>query len=134
MDFDFIDDGTGPALLFLPGSFSAYAAWKGVQKALKGTYRLVTTSLPGYGDTPEIRDATTDNIERVTDFVAEVVARSGAPVHMVGHSYGGLVIYASVLSGKVTPESIVTFEGNPVFSRHTGGPFPWAPDHFTLLG
>jgi pimeloyl-ACP methyl ester carboxylesterase len=133
MKYDFIDSGTGPALLFLPGSFSSHTAWKGVQKALRGNYRMVTTSLPGYGGTPEIRSDTDDYIELATDFVAEVVARIGGPVHMIGHSYGGLSIYASVLSGKVKPESIVTFEGNPVFSKRAEGSFSWTQNLLSMF-
>ena len=125
MKFDFFETGTGPALLFLPGSFSTHAAWRAVQNELNGEYRMITTSLPGYGGTPEIRDDKTNNMELVTDFVAEVVARIEEPVHLIGHSYGGMNAYAATLCGKVNPKSIVTFEGNPIFSKHPAKPFAW---------
>lgn len=126
MEFDFTDTGTGPAVLFLPGSYSSHSAWRGVQKALNGSYRTISTSLPGYGDTPEIRPIDVKDVALITDFVAEVVEKVGEPVHMVGHSFGGLSLYASVLAGKVKPLSIVTFEGNPVFCRTGDDPFHWA--------
>ncbi|MGB0504769.1 MAG: alpha/beta fold hydrolase [Pikeienuella sp.] len=130
MDFDFFESGTGdgPALLFIPGSYSAHTAWRAVQASLTGSYRMITTSLPGYGGTPEIRDDRIDDLSAVTDFIAEVVARVGEPVHMIGHSYGGMNIYASVLTGAVSPESIVTFEGNPIYSRHADTPYPWVQE------
>lgn len=128
MEFDFIDAGTGPALLFLPGSYSSHSAWRGMQTALKGSYRTITTSLPGYGATPEIRTGDAGDIDLITDFVAEVVHRVGEPVHLIGHSYGGLAVYASVISNKVKPLSIVTFEGNPVYCRNGTTPFPWSQD------
>ncbi len=128
VDFDFVDTGTGPAILFLPGSYSSHSAWRGVQKALKGSYRTILTSLPGYGDTPEIRAGDDGDLGLTTDFVTEVVERVGEPVHLVGHSFGGLCVYASVLSGKVKPLSIITFEGNPVYCRNGGAPFSWAID------
>ena len=69
MDFDFEDTGTGPVLLFLPGSYSNYAAWKGIQKALKSSCRMISTSLPGYGGSKEIRGDTVQDITLMADFV-----------------------------------------------------------------
>ena len=133
MAFDFIEQGQGPALLFLPGSYSSHAAWRGVQKALQGSYRLISTSLPGYGGTVEFRDLSTRDMTTMTDFVARVVDRAGEPVHLVGHSYGGLTLLASVLSQKVKPLSLITFEGNPIFSRRGNGAFAWAGDVDDML-
>lgn len=128
MDFDFVDTGTGPVLLFLPGSYSTHAGWKGIQKVLKGSYRLVSTSLPGYGGSIEIRSVAVNDMSLMTDFVAKVIDHIGEPVHLIGHSYGGLTTFASVLAGKASPLSIITFEGNPVFSQTNDGEFPWAGD------
>jgi len=125
MAYDYTESGDGPALLFIPGSYSTQAAWKGVLRALSGSYRTITTSLPGYGGTPERRGGDVGNMDEMTDFVAEVVTRVGEPVHLVGHSYGGLTTYASVMSGKVTALSLVTFEGNPIYAQHPDGPFAW---------
>ena len=125
MEFDFTDTGTGPALLFLPGSYSSQAAWKGVQKALQGSYRLISTSLPGYGATPEVRGDDVRDTDLMTSFVAQVVRHIGEPVHLVGHSWGGLVAFAATLGGKIAPLSLITFEANPVFSRPSEGAFPW---------
>jgi len=123
--FDFQDSGTGPALLFLPGSYSTHAAWKGVQAALQGNYRLISTSLPGYGGSTEVRPQTVFDTALMTDFVARVVDLIGEPVHLIGHSWGGLVAYATMLGQTVTPLSLITFEGNPVFSRDGDSDFPW---------
>ena len=62
MTFEFEERGEGPALLFIPGSYSNGAAWRGIQKALQGSYRMITTSLPGYGRTVEIRNKTTSDM------------------------------------------------------------------------
>ena len=126
MDFELEDTGTGPVLLFLPGSYSNPAAWKGVQRSLKGSYRLVTTSLPGYGGSKEVRGESVTDMSLMSNFVAEVVAHIGEPVHLISHSYGGLTAFAAVLSGKVSPLSLVTFEANPIYSRLDDGDFPWA--------
>lgn len=125
MTFEFEERGEGPALLFIPGSYSNGAAWRGIQKALQGSYRMITTSLPGYGRTAEIRNETVSDMTEMSDFVAMVVDRVGEPVHIIGHSYGGLAIFAAILSGKIAPESIITFEANPVYSQPVQGDFHW---------
>jgi pimeloyl-ACP methyl ester carboxylesterase len=125
LEFDFVESGQGPTLLFLPGSYSNHAGWRGVQNALTGSYRLITTSLPGYGATKEIRAENVCNMNLMADFVARVVEKTGEPVHLVGHSYGGLTAFASVLLGRVKPLSLITFEGNPIYAKPEIGQFEW---------
>ena len=125
MQIDISDTGTGPALLFLPGSYSTKDAWKGVQAALQGTYRLISISLPGYGTTPEVRPETVSNMHLMQEFVADVIGQIGVPVHLLGHSFGGLTTLASTLSKSVSPLSIITFEGNPIYSKPIHGRFAW---------
>ncbi len=128
MNFDFDDNGTGPLLLFVPGSYSTCSAWKGIQQALRGTYRTVSISLPGYGGSDEVRSDDVADMSLMSDFLAHVVDHIGEGVHLVGHSFGGLTAFASVLSGKVSPLSVITFEGNPVFSQLDDGEFAWRAD------
>lgn len=46
-------------------------------------------------------------------------------MHLVGHSYGGFNAFAATLTCKVAPLSLVTFEGNPIYSRQGTRPFDW---------
>ncbi|NNE21266.1 MAG: alpha/beta hydrolase [Rhizobiales bacterium] len=111
---DFVETGTGPAVLFVPGSFAAPPAWRGVQKMLPQTYRFVATSICGYGGTAETR--TDDDLDMEHQFkVLEAVAeRIGEPFHLVGHSFGGAISLASALNGTMDILSITTFEANPL--------------------
>ncbi len=133
LEVDISDTGTGPALLFLPGSFSTKEAWGRVLAALDGQYRLISVSLPGYGKTPEIRpDAVTD-MKMMQNFVARIVQQIGEPVHLVGHSYGGLNTFAATLSGAVAPLSLITFEANPIYSLPDAGSFEWLDRAVSLV-
>lgn len=38
----------------------------------------------------------------------------GGPVHLVGHSMGGMIFFANAMAGRVEVSSIDTFEANPL--------------------
>ena len=50
---DYDESGSGPAMVFVPGSCSTGAAWRPVISQLEGRFRCITTSLLGYGGTSE---------------------------------------------------------------------------------
>ena len=97
---DYQEAGEGPTIVFVPGSCSTGAAWRPVISALGGRYRCVTTSLCGYGATVERRTIDDPSIRHETDVVEAVIRRAGGPVHLVGHSFGGLVSLAVALRGQ----------------------------------
>jgi len=61
----------------------------------------------------------------MTRFVERVIQHAGQPVHLVGHSYGGLIALATALAGKADLLSPITFEGNPIYTRQKSGEFRW---------
>ena len=122
-NFDLTDTGHGTAVLMLPGSYATPAAWRGVQESLKGEYRIVSTSLPGYGTTPEVRPVSDADIGHLIEFVGQVVETIGEPVHLVGHSWGAQLALAATLSERISPLSIICFEANPIFAQPTDGAF-----------
>lgn len=112
-DIDYAERGTGPAVLFLPGSFGTGAGWKLVIEDLGERYRLVTTSLLGYGRTAERRPDGQASISEQIAVLDLIFDRIAAPVHVVGHSYGGVVALAHVLNGRHRPASLTLVEANP---------------------
>jgi pimeloyl-ACP methyl ester carboxylesterase len=102
--------GAGPTIVLVPGSCSTGAAWRPVMAAWDGRFRCVTTSLLGYGGTAERRTADDTSIRHETDVLEEVVRRAGEPVHLVGHSFGGLTALAVALRNRVRLKSLVVIE------------------------
>lgn len=102
--------GAGTPLVLVPGSCSTGAAWRGVISALPPGYACVTTSLIGYGRSAERRTDGLKGIDVGAETVETVIAQAGGPVHLVGHSFGGLVALAVALRGKSPLLSLTVLE------------------------
>ncbi|MDP2032078.1 MAG: alpha/beta hydrolase [Polaromonas sp.] len=113
-NIDCVESGEGPAVLFLPGSYSTTAAWRQVQRHLSPGYRLVTSSLGGYGGTTDTRTRQDFDIAHEVRLVEALAGHIGQPVHLVGHSFGGTVALAAALSGRIDIASLSLFEANPL--------------------
>jgi pimeloyl-ACP methyl ester carboxylesterase len=94
---DYDEVGSGPTVVLVPGSCSTGAAWRPIISHWTNRFHCVTTSLLGYGATAERRTAATANILQEIEVVESVIRRAGHPVHLVGHSFGGLVALAVAL-------------------------------------
>jgi pimeloyl-ACP methyl ester carboxylesterase len=104
---DYDEEGVGPTILFVPGSWGTKSVWRSVIAALHGPFCIITTSLLGYGGTEERRTATDASIEREAEVLEAIVRRAGGSVHLVGHSYGALVCLA-VATRAIAPLASLT--------------------------
>jgi pimeloyl-ACP methyl ester carboxylesterase len=111
---DYDESGDGPAVVLVPGSCSTGAAWRPVISRWGGGFRCVTTSLLGYGGTAERRTALDADISHEAGTLEAVIRRAGGPVHLVGHSFGGLVSLAVALRNLVPLLSLVIVEAPAV--------------------
>ncbi len=107
-DVEFFERGDGPALLLLPGSFGTGAGWKAVTDNLGARYRLVTTSLLGYGATVERRPLGNATMQQQTDVIDAILERIGEPTHVAAHSFGGLAALGHAIQGSIKPASLTS--------------------------
>jgi pimeloyl-ACP methyl ester carboxylesterase len=107
---DYDEEGAGPTVVLVPGSCSTGAAWRPVISGWENQFRTVTTSLLGYGGTAERRTPTDTSISLEAEALESVIRRTGAKVHLVGHSFGGLVSLAVALRGQVPLASLTILE------------------------
>jgi pimeloyl-ACP methyl ester carboxylesterase len=107
---DYDECGAGPTVVLVPGSCATGAAWRPIMAAWSGRFRCVTTSLLGYGRTAERRSAADASIEHEAEAVEAVIRRAGGPVHLVGHSFGGLVGVAVALRKQVPLAGLAVLE------------------------
>jgi pimeloyl-ACP methyl ester carboxylesterase len=107
---DYDESGSGPTIVLVPGSCSTGAAWRPVIASWNGQFRCVTTSLLGYGGTIERRTAHDPSISHEVDMLVSVIRRAGGHVHLVGHSFGGLVSLAVALRNQAPVASLTIIE------------------------
>jgi pimeloyl-ACP methyl ester carboxylesterase len=111
---DYDESGAGPTIALVPGSCSTGAAWRPTIATWDNQFRCVTTSLLGYGGTTERRTKGDASISHETDALESVIRRAGGRVHLVGHSFGGLVALAVALRNRVPLASLAILEAPAV--------------------
>jgi pimeloyl-ACP methyl ester carboxylesterase len=107
---DYAEAGVGPTIVLAPGSCSTGAAWRPIIDTWNGQFRCVTTSLLGYGQTAERRSENDTAISHEADALELVIRKADAPVHLVGHSFGGLVALVVALRNLVPLKSLTILE------------------------
>jgi pimeloyl-ACP methyl ester carboxylesterase len=118
---DYDESGQGPTIVLVPGSCSTGVAWRPIVSQWKDGFRCVTTSLLGYGGTAERRTDLDTDISHEAVILESVIRRAACPVHLVGHSFGGLIALAVALRNKVPLLSLSILEAPaPEILRHMG--------------
>lgn len=120
-DIEYEERGEGPAVLFLPGSFGTGSGWKALTDRLARSYRIVTTSLLGYGATAERRPLDNATMRQQTEVLDCLLERIGEPAHVVAHSFGGVAALAHAIEGSIKPASLMLVEANPLGLLRTSG-------------
>ncbi len=88
-----IDEGRGPALLFLHHFGGSGRSWSRVIDRLADQHRCIAPDLPGFGSAGDRRGPFT--IAAAADRIAALVARLDLPDYrIVGHSMGGKIALA----------------------------------------
>lgn len=98
-----VDQGQGDAVLLLHSGGMSSRQWRKLIELLTPNYRVIAPDFLGSGsNAPWPADAPFDFHDDVAA-VASLVADVSAPLHVVGHSYGGLVAltFARLLPSRV---------------------------------
>jgi pimeloyl-ACP methyl ester carboxylesterase len=109
-NIDYDESGQGPTIVLVPGSCSTGAAWRPIIAQWQSRFRCLTTSLLGYGGTAERRTLVDSDIGHEAEILETVIRRAAGPVHLVGHSFGGLSALAVALRNRVPLLSLAILE------------------------
>jgi pimeloyl-ACP methyl ester carboxylesterase len=86
------EEGSGPPVVFVHGIPTDYRAWEAQRTTLSGEFRTVRYSRRYAYPNPRIGDLADSTVENNALDLAGLIAKLGlAPVHLVGHSYGGFI-------------------------------------------
>ena len=118
---DYDVGGAGATVVLVPGSCSTGAAWRPIIASWSGRFRCVTTSLLGYGGTAERRRHDDPAMAHEAVAVEAVLRRASGSVHLVGHSFGGLVALAVALRDRVALASLTILEAPAAEMLRDGG-------------
>jgi pimeloyl-ACP methyl ester carboxylesterase len=83
------DVGSGTAVIALHGSASSRRLWQPLGLALAGRYRVIAPDLHGYGETSPWTPG--ESAARDIELAVALADQVQGPLHLVGHSYGGVV-------------------------------------------
>jgi pimeloyl-ACP methyl ester carboxylesterase len=108
--------GVGVPVVFVHGSFASSSAWRRLVASLDASScNAITLDLPGWGESDPSPADCVGLLEYEATAVAAVVDQlSVGPIHLVGHSHGGVVALAAALARRVELRSLTLFEPLPV--------------------
>jgi len=111
------DKGEGDTILILHGWRSSSKSWVTVQDELvKAGFRVVVPDLPGFGGTPEPKEAW--SVQDYMEFVRSFEETLGLhPRGLVGHSFGGRIAIFYAMKYKHNLPALVLCDAAGVF-RH----------------
>ncbi len=101
-------EGSGEPVVLVHSSASSSRQWRGLVEAVAGQYRVIAPNLCGYGnESPEAESlGHEDDRHRIRQHVAD----AGGPVHLIGHSYGGLLSIRTALEQPDAIRSLTLIE------------------------
>lgn len=97
--------GDGAPIVLLPPGASPASAWRRVVEAVGSNYRSIAINPAGYGETEPVKEGTLLTVDDEAAAVLAVMSTITGKVHLVGHSYGGVIALQLAL---IAPERFAT--------------------------
>ena len=103
--------GSGSPIVFVHGSYATTSTWKKMIEQLSARHTCIAIKLPGHCGTPDPQDFDAPTIETELKLIEDVVrSLTDEPIHLVGHSYGGVVVLSQALKGSLPIHELTLFE------------------------
>lgn len=112
---DHTDDGGGEPVVLIHSSVSANRQWRALIDVLKDRYRVLAINLYGYGETTPWPAAAPQSLYAQAQLVLALAEELGAPIHLVGHSFGGSVALKAARLMRPRAGKLILLEPNPFY-------------------
>src|SRR4051812_29791747 len=105
-----LDRGVGAPVVLVHSSGLSAQQWGPIVPRLAASHRVLAPDLLGYGASAPWPDP--DRFDLVEDLaiVRAVIASADAPVHLVGHSYGGVLAMLAAREAPARVRSLALYE------------------------
>jgi pimeloyl-ACP methyl ester carboxylesterase len=92
VDLSYLDQGTGTPVVFVHGSFLDFRFWEPQRQAIAQQYRFIAYTSRYHGTAPWPDAGQNYSVAtHAADLAAFIRELNVGPVHLVGHSYGGVL-------------------------------------------
>lgn len=111
----YVDVGHGQPVILIPGSWSTYRVWDRLLPFLADSYRLLAVDYVGTGDSDKPTSGFRYTIEEQADLIAKMIKQLDlGKVHVVGGSYGGVIVFNLAARYPALINKVVSIEGGVV--------------------
>ncbi|UCF91724.1 MAG: alpha/beta hydrolase [Desulfobacterales bacterium] len=121
LNIDHTDEGEGQPVVLIHSSVSANRQWRALTEALKDRYRVLAINLFGYGETTPWPGTAPQSLYAQAQLILALCESLGAPVHLIGHSFGGSVALKSAMLLGPRVGSLILLEPNPFYLLKQAG-------------
>ncbi len=106
-----VQQGSGEPIVLVHGSYATTSTWKKMVERLSQSHHCIAIKLPGHGGMPDPADFASPSVETELAVIEAAVRQfTDRPIHLVGHSYGGVVALAQALKGSLPMSRLTLFE------------------------
>ncbi len=107
----YVEQGSGEPIVFIHGSFANTSTWKYMVSNLSDRFRCICIKQPGHGGAPAPSDFDAPSVDTEVAIVEQVLEHLDlGPIHLVAHSFGGVVAVAVALGARVPLRAMTLFE------------------------
>lgn len=102
--------GAGPGVVCLHSNASSSAQWRALTELLAPKFRVFAVDSYGSGKSPEWPSDRVITLADEAAFIESVMQKAGAPLALVGHSYGGAVALIAALKNPGRVRALALYE------------------------
>ncbi|MDP2311842.1 MAG: alpha/beta hydrolase [Pseudomonadota bacterium] len=105
-----VDRGEGPPVVLVHSSGLSAQQWGPIVPRLAERHRVLAPDLLGYGKSAPWPDPDRFDLAADLAIVRAVIESAGTPVHLVGHSYGGVLAMRAAMDLPAHVRSLAVYE------------------------